>query len=211
MGCIYLRKQYSAKFWSIWQLIQNVKNAERIHDIMQIKRLAIVWEVLVLYFYVGECRSNFKTDDQSLQWILDLKESTSLLAYWWLPLVNFDVKVQYRDERHKTAADALSQLTTYQTRDFEKDDSVPAYKIVDAYALADGNREEEVEPITTQRYFLAYWEENNDCLLAESPDALNNQYFYNLFGFISTRAHLHLATRNFHSFIWVTELAHEHI
>lgn len=85
-------------------------DAETINDTTHKESLSIVWVVLLRRPHLEGSYFIIRTDNQALQWILDLKESTGILAQSILQLMKEDVEiVDYPGLNHQ-AATSLSRL-----------------------------------------------------------------------------------------------------
>lgn len=103
---------------------------------MQRESLAVVLPVLILRPFVDGCLFIFRTDIQSLLWILDWKEWAGRFGRWRLRLMGFDFEVQHWPGRKHKAADALFCLATSQTDSFAIDYNTLAYAAADSQAGA---------------------------------------------------------------------------
>lgn len=85
-------------------------NAERRYDTTQRERLAIVWAVLLLRFYLKGPRITIRTEHIYLKWSLNVTDSAGRLACWRLRLPELDYGIIRRAGWKRQAADALSRL-----------------------------------------------------------------------------------------------------
>lgn len=72
--------------------------------------LVTVSAVLLLQPYVGGHRFTIHADLDALQLILNLAESTSIVARWWLRLMELDSDVVHRASVKHQAANTLSRI-----------------------------------------------------------------------------------------------------
>jgi RNase H-like domain found in reverse transcriptase len=84
------------------------RGAKLLHDGEGV--LAIVWAVLQLRPYLEGKHFVFRTDHNSLRWVLNLAYAQGRLARWRLRLLEFDFEVQYAPGKEQHGADTLSRL-----------------------------------------------------------------------------------------------------
>lgn len=93
VGNILLLKQPNDSVRPTGYCSRSLNDAERRYDTTQRECFAIVWSFLLLGLNLGGNRFSIRTDHDSLEWILNLADSSGRLARWRRRLSEFDFEV----------------------------------------------------------------------------------------------------------------------